>query len=181
MNLQEAEAFFKSYYGSTYLMDAESHAVYDAYEELGVSVEQEDLWRAELANDLLSKMMGDPDNAGSRVAAVVDVVGDMRTGFVDPMKALADKLEWMLTCNALNHRQRILVLEAMAGSGREDGGIRLAMKAPMLRDRYKRLVVALADFNCEPSDSGNDPGWTNASARYDNAVAACRLAFKRFA
>ncbi len=182
MDKQQAEEFFKKYRGDAFLMDREDPVGANEYRAAKIDATQEGIWRTELCDELIGKMMDDTAYAWMYHMNCIEVLKEMKARRKDYCAKLMDVTNWLVQCESLDARQRIIMLENMAGrtDSFSDGGICLMAKHIELKSIVSGNVVGLASFTPTAADNQDLPGWENVRTRYDKAVENCRKAFKKF-
>lgn len=179
MNILEAEVFFKKYGGHGFHMYREDPPRYSEYKNLNIDPRIEERWRQELIQSYFEQFFSEPEYVWVKHSRLVELIADTKTKIEDNCRNL---LQYMERMDSLDKRQKILIIENMAGrnSQRKDGGCYYICSRTSLSEEMNKVMGKFMDFQCYPHDNLDTHGWRNTSGRFSEAVTTYKQAYERF-
>ena len=184
MTLTEAEIFFKRYNGHGFHMLREESKVYKEYNQLNISKKQEDIWRVQKIEEYLERVYSGEEKTWVCIGHIIEMMHDL--GGVS--EELPERLLAALThVSKLDVRQRILVMEDMAGRNNNDrnrSGYALYKSKNEFYEELQKTMAQIAQMNSKDMDemeqlsSSGEMGWSNTYSRYLSALNRCERAEK---
>lgn len=170
MDMREAEQYFKSYMGNGYYMCLDDVAYYEEFCALHISEALKEQWRNELLCDYLSRVEVLSEDTWIHHSNVIEL---LRATTKNRRKHMTRLLDAMEAFPALDQRQRILVIESMAGP--EDkhsiGGVALFRLFRDLMPRMKAVMERIiGTFDPAQAEAKSPYGVPFDRERYDRAV-----------
>lgn len=184
MTLAEAEIFFKRYNGHGFHMLREETEVYKTYKQLNISQKQEDIWRVQKIEEYHERIHLDKETAWVCLGNIIEMMHDLEEVNDQLLERLLDALMHM---SKLDVRQRILVMEDMAGRNSNDcnrTGYALYKSKDEFYDKLQKTMAQIAEINAEDIDkmeqlsASGEMGWTSTYHRYHSALSRCEHAEK---
>lgn len=184
MTLADAEIFFKRYNGCGFHMLREESKVYKEYNQLHISKAQEDIWRIQKIEEYHERIYSDKEAAWVCIGHIIEMMHDLVEVSDELLKLLLDALKHI---SKLDVRQRILVMEDMAGRNSNDrnrSGYALYKSKDNFYEELQSTMVQVTQMSSEDMDemeqlsAGGEMGWTDTYNRYLSAVKRCEHAEK---
>lgn len=168
MTFEEAKNFYFKYLGKSFHMGREESWKYDEFRKLNLLPEQYREWDEELLSILFAKLWEDTDETWLIHENINSV---LQRGYCDYQvncNLLLDEMEKM---NTLDEKNRILIIENMAGRNGEykDGICRLVCTYTDLEKKMNEVVHKIASVPVEFTPD-----------RFEQALNRYEDAFKRF-
>lgn len=179
MTIAEAEKYFKQYNGHGFHMCREEPSKYDEYKLLNISSEVEESWRQDLVDKIFEEFYACPERVWSKHSSMISLLLATKTKHKENGLRLLSFMEQM---NELDKKQKILVIENMAGRTKpqKDGGCYLICSRTTLGKEMNDIMEKLMDFECGIDDNTEEHGWNNMKERHLCAISSYRMAFYRF-
>lgn len=184
MTLAEAEIFFKSCNGHGFHMLREDPKSYKEYNKLGISKEQEDIWRVQKIEEYHERIHSDIKNAWVGASNIIDIMHDLEQVSDELLERLLDVLAYV---SKLNMRQRILVMEDMEGrndNNRSRSGYALYNSKKKYYEKLQRTMAQIMETTAEDMNemkqlsASGEIGWTDTYNRYLATLNRCEHAEK---
>ncbi len=182
MTFAEAEIFFKKYNGQGFHMLREESKVYKEYYQLGISKEQEDIWRVQKIEAYYECIHSGKEKAWVCFGNIIEMMHDLAEVSDELLERLLDALRYI---SKLDVRQRILVMEDMEGRNnnkRSRSGYALYKSrnkyfAELQRTMAQIIQMSEADMDeMERLSASGEMGWTDTYQRYRSSLNRCERA-----
>lgn len=179
MTIVEAEKYFKQYNGHGFHMCREEPKKYDEYKLLNISSEIEESWRQDIVGEIFEGFFDCPERVWSKHGSMVSLLLATKTRLNENGTRLLSLMDQM---NELDKRQKILVIENMAGRTKpqKDGGCYLICSRTTLGKKMNDIMERLMDFECDLDDNTEEHGWNNIKERHLRAISSYKMAYYRF-
>ena len=184
MTLAEAEIFFKRYNGHGYHMLREETKAYKEYNQLNISKKQEDIWRVQKIEEYYERIHSDKEKAWVWLGNIIEMMHDLEKVSDELLERLLDSLRYI---SKLDVRQRILVMEDMAGRNSNDrnrNGYALYRAKNEFYEELQETMAQIMQMNAENINemerlsASGEMGWTATYNRYSSALNRCEQAEK---
>lgn len=169
MDILEAKAFFKEYNGLEFHMCHDDTRKYQEYRSLHITEISKNRWRREIIKEIFAQLEKKEDQAeyGVLIRNLIEVM--QRT--MDPIEDdIMRMIYWLRGTDSLDEKNKIRILEHMAGHGRgsKDSGIHLVCTRSRKKEELRQVLETMSRFECSPENQ----------ERYQRAVQRMKRAFQ---
>lgn len=169
MDILEAKAFFKEYNGLEFHMCHDDTRKYQEYRSLHITEISKNRWRREIIKEIFTQLEKEGNQAeyGVLIGNLIEVLQRAMDPIEDDIMRM---IYWLRGTDSLDEKNKIRILEHMAGHGRglKDSGIHLVCTRSRKKEELRQLLEPMGRFACS---SGNQE-------RYHRALQKIKKAFQ---
>lgn len=171
MNMDEAKEFFFTYNGLSYHMWHDDTLKYEEFNKLNIEENILETWRQEIIQNKFNELKNteNKDSHWMIIGNIIEVLFCTKTIIDINCRKL---LECLNDATELNEKQKIIIMEHMAGRNVSltNGLIYLICTRTTIRKPLHNVIMNLSKFNC-----------TNENQeRYERAKQNMKIAFDKF-
>ena len=178
MRLEEAKEFFLKYAGEGFHMSREEPAKYEEFKSLHIGEDTLNQWNDEMLREKFATLWTKPDRVWIKFERIL---GILRRKSCDSELWGERLLEEMKRMVSLDKRNKILIIESMAGTDIElRGGVCFFCTKTDLGMKMNDVMDKMMDFMCSEADNMDEIGWKDVPGRYNRAVSLYREAYQKW-
>ena len=174
MRLEEAKEFYFRYDGQGFHMSREEPQKYEEFRSLPIGEDTLSQWDEEMLKERFAALWTNPDRVWIKFERIITILRRKRCDSELWGKRLLEEMKRMVS---LDKRNKILIIEDMAGTDTElRGGVCFFCTNTDLEMEMNDVMEKLMDFTCSEADNTDGWGWKDVSGRYNRAVKLYREA-----